>query len=74
MNQALHNIQHLCSPMAKILMNTYCEAISSFVDARTILSQEGTSQGDPLAMPMHASAITLLIKAIQNNKTGVVCR
>ena len=65
---ALRNIQHLCPPIAKILINTYCEDIQLFIDGATILSQEGTTQGDPLAMAMYAIAITPLIRSLEDEK------
>ena len=49
---ALQNIHHLCPSLAKVLINTYREDIKLFVDGETLLSQEGTTQGDPLAMAM----------------------
>ena len=65
---ALRNIQHLCPPIAKILINTYREDIQLFIDGATILSQEGTTQGDPLAMAMYAIAITPLIRSLEDEK------
>ena len=44
---ALRNIQHLSPPLAKILINTYRDNIQLFIDGDTLLSQEGTTQGDP---------------------------
>ena len=44
---ALHNIQQLCPPSAHILINTYCSPASLFVSGDTILSEEGTTLGDP---------------------------
>ena len=65
---ALRNIQHLCPPLAKILINTYREDVHLFIDGDTIFSQEGTTQGDPLAMAMYAVAITPLIKSLENDE------
>ena len=65
---AIRNIQHLCPPIAKILINTYREDIQLFIDGATILSQEGTTQGDPLAMAMYAIAITPLIRSLEDEK------
>jgi len=63
---ALHNIRHLCPSLATILINIYREATDLFVDGCTLLSQEGTTQGDPLAMPMYALATIPLIKHLSN--------
>ena len=64
---ALHNIQHLCPPLFKILVNTYRENVQLFTDGETIMSQEGITQGDPLAMAMYAVAITPLIHCLKDN-------
>ncbi len=53
---ALLNIQRICPSLATILINTYRNPSELFVDGNTIWSQEGTTQGDPLAMPMYALA------------------
>ena len=59
---ALHNIQILCPPFATILLNTYRAATELFVQDAIIFSREGTTQGDPLAMPMYALGILPLIQ------------
>ncbi len=59
---ALHNIRHLCPSLATILINTYRQAADLYVDGTTLSSQEGTTQGDPLAMPMYAIALLPLIR------------
>lgn len=61
---ALQNIQHLCPPLSNILINTYREPSQLFMDGDVILSKEGTTQGDPLAMPMYALATIPLIKRL----------
>ena len=63
---ALHNIHHLCPSLSKILTNTYRENINLYIDGETIYSQEGTTQGDPLAMAMYAIAIRPLINHLQS--------
>ena len=55
---ALLNIKHLCPALSKVLINTYRQHSQLFIDGE---SQEGTTQGDPLAMAMYAVAITPLI-------------
>ena len=49
---APQNIRHLCPPIATILVNSYRAPTELFVDNDVILSQEGTTQRDPLAMAM----------------------
>ena len=63
---ALRNIQQLCPPLSKLLTNTYRDDIDLFIDGETIYSQEGTTQGDPLAMAMYAIAITPLINTLES--------
>ena len=58
---ALHNIRRLCPSLATILINTYRAPTELFVDGDTF-SQEGTTQGDPLAMPIYTFATIPLIK------------
>ena len=61
---ALHNIRRLCPPFATILINSYRSPTELFVDGDVILSQEGTTQGDPLAMPMYGLATIPLIRRL----------
>ena len=67
----LHNIRRLCPPLATILINTYRAPTELFVDGDVILSQEGTTQGDPLAMHMYALATIPLIKKLEGNSKQV---
>ena len=62
---ALRNIHQLCPSLSTILTNTYREDIDLFIDGESILSQEGTTQGDPLALAMYAIAITPLINQLE---------
>ena len=58
---ALLNILRKCPSLAKVLINTYRHNPQLFVDGEVLLSQEGTTQGDPLAMAMYTIAILPLI-------------
>ena len=58
-----------CSPqhnegLSTILINTYRAPTDLFVDGDTVQSQEGTTQGNPLAMPMYALATIPLINSL----------
>ena len=61
---ALRNIRALCPPLATALINTYRRDAELFVDGKTLYSQEGTTQGDPLAMPMYSLATLPLIEKV----------
>ena len=69
---ALRNITNLCPTLSKVLINTYREDIQLFIDGETLLSQEGTTQGDPLAMAMYAVAISPLIRHLQDEEAKQV--
>ena len=61
---ALHNIRCLCPPIATILVNSYRAPTELLVDCYIILSQEGTTQGDPLAMAMYGLVTIPLIQRL----------
>lgn len=63
-NVALHNIRHTSPAISTILINTYRAPTELFIDGEVLLSQEGTTQGDPLAMPMYAVATIPLIESL----------
>ena len=69
---ALENIHQLCPALSKALINTYREDVQLFIDGEVLLSQEGTTQGDPLAMAMYAVAITPLIRRLEDSETKQV--
>ena len=64
---ALHNIRRLCPLLATTMINTYQAPTELFVDGDTILSQDGTTQGDPLVIPMYALVTVPLIKKLHGN-------
>ncbi len=66
---ALNNIKTTCPALATILTNNYREPTMLYMEGDHILSQEGTTQGDPLAMPMYALASISLIKKLGGNVT-----
>ena len=62
---ALHNIQLRCPSLAMVLINTYRMKADLFINGETIPSEEGTTQGNPLAMAMYAIAILPLIQRVK---------
>ena len=66
---ALRNILHLCPSLAKVLINTYRIDTNLYINGESILSQEGTTQGDPLAMAMYAISTTPLIHRLMTEDT-----
>ena len=58
---ALVNCEVICPAMSAILTNTYRDNSWLFIDGQCILSREGTTQGDPLAMAMYAFGTQPLI-------------
>ncbi len=69
---ALHNISILCPAFFPFLCNTYRVHIRLFVPAwkTELSSQEGTTQGDPAAMPMYALSVVPLLSQAQS----IFCR
>ena len=62
---ALHNVSRCCPALTQIFQNTYTWPIRLFVaNSGEILSEEGTCQGDPLAMAIYAVATVPLIKRL----------
>ena len=57
---------HLSLPRYN-LINTYRKAFKLFMDNQAILSSEGTTQGDPLAMPFYALAMLPLIDTLMQS-------
>ena len=64
---ALHNIQYICPAFAIILINTYRQPSRLIINnGKEILSREGTTQGDNLAMPFYALGTTTMQFQLRN--------
>ena len=64
-NVFLHNIQVICPEIATYVINCYYHPARLFVIGGVeIASQEGTTQGDPTAMPIYALGIVPLMLII----------
>ena len=62
---ALWNVQYTCPAMKHVLINFYRSSSRIFMNSDgyfELLSQEGTTQGCPLAMAMYAIALVPLVK------------
>ena len=66
---AMVNIQRLCPSLATITANVYRHAPELFIDDQTLLSREGTTQGDPLAMAIYAISIMPLVHSLNSVDT-----
>ena len=75
---ALHNIRELCPPFARFLNNTYQNharmIINDQVNTDSILSEEGSTQGDVAAMAMYAIGIRPLIDMLHQNTDNLKCQ
>ena len=60
----LLNCDKICPAMSCILINTYRDDSQLFVDGDCVMSKEGTTQGDPLAMAMYAIGTQPLIRKL----------
>ena len=65
----LHNIRYLCPPMATYIRNCYGTPSRLFITGgQEILSSEGTTQGDPFAMPAYTVGIAPLLHMINTEE------
>ena len=62
------NIQVIFPFLAPMIINTYRMSSCLFIDAESIMSREGVTQGDPLAMAFYAIATILLIESFSNTR------
>ena len=66
---ALHNMQYILPQFAIVLINTYRKPARLIIgDGKEILSKEGTTQGDNLAMFFYALSTYLMQTNLRNNK------
>ena len=69
---ALHNIQVTCPIIANYLVNTYRHPSKLLVaGGKVLLSMEGTTQGDPLAMSWYSLSTTIIINTLRRDFPSV---
>ena len=69
---ALHNIRLICPMISTYLVNTYRQPAKLFLSGgEVLLSQEGTTQGDPLAMPWYSLCTTTIIDFLREVEPSV---
>ncbi len=73
---AIHNIQQLCPPFYRYLKNTYQQPAMLVINDNetndTLTSEEGSTQGDVVAMAFYALGIRPLNTRLSSvNKSGM---
>ena len=69
----LHNIGYLCPPMATYLRNCYQKPSRLFIaGGKELQSAEGTTQGDPTAMPAYGIGILPLLALIKTEEESTL--
>ena len=64
----LHNIKFICPEIAIFVRNCYIRPARLFVTGGVeISSEEGSTQGDPVAMPLYAVGITPLLRSCKTD-------
>ena len=69
---ALKNIRKLCPSFYTAIRNSYKTPSDLFIDKRVIKSQEGTTQGDPIAMAIYGVATLPLIDMLEDQNLNVI--
>ena len=59
---ALHNNRFNCPAISKILLNFYRKPSFLWLNDSFLMSEEGTTQGDPFAMPMYSIPLIRKLK------------
>ena len=66
-NALLHNIKYLCPPMATYVRNCYAKPSRLFIaGGKELKSSEGTTQGDPTAMPAYGVGVLPFLALIKS--------
>ena len=69
---ALHNIRIICPKIATFIINTYRMPARLFIaGGGEITSREGTTQGDPLAMPWYSVNTVIIINQLRIQHTHI---
>ena len=69
---ALHNVRIICPAISIYLRITYRTQSKLFVAGGIVMfSKEGTTQGDPMAMPWYALSTTVLINKLRSDCSSV---
>ena len=69
---ALHNVQYLCPPFSTVLINTYRQPARLFLTGGgEISSEEGTTQGDTLAMAFYGIGTNLILRILREEVPDV---
>ena len=76
---ALHNIRELCPPFYQYLHNTYQKPANLIISGEagkyeTILSEEGSTQGDVTAMHKYGLGIKPLTSELSNSINAELCK
>ena len=70
------HVRFLCPPLSTVLIITACyrHSVDLFVNGTSLLSEEGTTEGGPLAMPfLYALATVPLIKELSSVNVQQEC-